>query len=104
MRETDGLAMSSRNMRLTPAQRQIATGISKVLFAMRDKKSEGMGPQDLVAFGNALFVNYPEIRVEYLAVADGDTLEELSEWNSTKAVALFAGYVGEIRLIDNILL
>ena len=91
-------------MRLTPAQRQIATGISKVLFAMRDKKSEGVGPQDLVAFGNALFGNYPEIRVEYLAVADGDTLEELSEWNSTKAVALFAGYVGEIRLIDNILL
>lgn len=102
MREKDGLAMSSRNMRLTPEQRSAALGISKTLFAMREKRKEGISPADLQSFGHALMTHHTDIRLEYLQIVDGDTFEDLTTWNTARAVILFAGYVGEIRLIDNI--
>lgn len=104
MRESDGLAMSSRNMRLTPDQRHIALGISKTLFAMLEKRKTNLSPSEIEKFGQKLLHEATGIQVEYLEIVDAEKFEKLHDWKSGRAVALFAGYVGEIRLIDNILL
>lgn len=104
MREADGLAMSSRNMRLTPEQRQHALGISKTLFAMRENQHGDLSPAALEEFGKRMLSEEPGILLEYLKIVDGDSFEDLEAWNTQNPVVLFAGYVGEIRLIDNLTL
>jgi pantoate--beta-alanine ligase len=102
VREPDGLAMSSRNVRLTPMQRQKAPLIAKTLkesLAFAPGRSVG----DAVAYVVDTINHDPVFRVEYFEIVDGNTLEPIHDWAETAApVGCIAVYCGEVRLIDNI--
>jgi pantoate--beta-alanine ligase len=103
LRETDGLAMSSRNMRLSSEQRSTATTIYKVLLQMRAQLQEGSLEQIKQSATQVLTQN--GFRVDYTELAHADSLTLLNEWNGTDpVVALIAAYVGDVRLIDNLVL
>ncbi len=103
IREKDGLAMSSRNVRLNEKERSIAPLISKTLFDAKAKigkksiaeiKQEALGQLDI-----------PEFTVEYFEIADGITLQPISSLNGIEtAVACTAVHLGAVRLIDNVVL
>lgn len=103
MREPDGLAMSSRNMRLSATEREQALAISRVLFFLKENKNLH-SPAKLEKIGRTMLEEQPGLRTEYLQIVDGDTFDDIAHWNVQRPVALYAGYVGEVRLIDNILL
>lgn len=100
-REKDGLAMSSRNQRLTPFFRKEATRIYAVLEQIRDWKKElplSVARQKAIA----LFSESP-LELEYLSFCNEETLTEVSSWDESPNVRAFvAAFAGEIRLIDNI--
>lgn len=104
VRESSGLAMSSRNTRLDARQTEQALAISRVLFKMREMK-ETMSPVHLTLWARNALSTSPGIRLEYLEIVESDTFEVITDWTHTKKpVALVAAYVGEVRLIDNIFL
>lgn len=102
IREPDGLAMSSRNMRLTVVQRMIAPHIYQVLRSVKEKT--GFVPvKKLKSWAILKIHEKPELRVEYLEIVDKETLLPLNDWSARdRAVALAAVYLGDVRLIDNI--
>ena len=103
VREPDGLAMSSRNMRLNNEERKKAVKISEVLFFIKKEIKSGY-IEDL----KERAVNYlsaESIKVDYIAIATAGTLEVLENWDGKcPIVALAAVYLNEVRLIDNMLL
>lgn len=102
MREADGLAMSSRNVRLTPSQRQIAPAIHRALvgsveFAPTHTVEETK--QSVINEINAL----PEMEVEYYEIVDSLTMQPIADWNDSNCpVGCITVYCGDVRLIDNI--
>jgi pantoate--beta-alanine ligase len=103
VREASGLAMSSRNMRLSPEQRIKALEISKCLFYIKDAVRPGY-QQDLLERMRQM-LEAAGFKTDYVAIADAGTLEPVDNWDgATPLVALVAAYLDEIRLIDNILL
>jgi pantoate--beta-alanine ligase len=103
LRETDGLAMSSRNMRLTKDDRQTAVAISQTLTQMKMQLQPGSLQKR--KDDAATFLTSKGFRVDYTEIAHADTLALLDNWNGTDpVVALIAAYIGEVRLIDNMLL
>lgn len=102
VRESDGLAMSSRNMRLTIAERGIAPSIFQVLRKVRDKTGK-VPVRELKEWAVKKIQEQPAMRVEYFEITDRETLMPLESWDHRiKAVALTAVYLGDVRLIDNI--
>ncbi len=102
IREKDGLAMSSRNLLLTPEQRKSAKLISQILFRAKDLVNVFSVPE-LKQFVIDTINQDPNLKVEYFEIADADTLMPIEDWSEThKPIALIAVYDGEIRLIDNI--
>jgi pantoate--beta-alanine ligase len=103
LREADGLAMSSRNMRLSKEDRQTAVAISQTLNQMKTKLKPG-SLQKIKADATA-FLTSKGFKVDYTEIAHADTLALVDSWNGTDpVVALIAAYIGEVRLIDNMLL
>ncbi len=103
LREADGLAMSSRNMRLNEDERKKAVAIFQALHFLKANFEKGSLENIIVKAKAKLKEN--GFKTDYLAIADADTLEILTEWDGKrKAVALAAAYLNEIRLIDNIML
>jgi len=103
LREQDGLAMSSRNMRLNAVQRKQAPLIFEVLSDIRDQLIAGNLTQLKQAAANTL--NKGGFKVEYVEIADASSLYPCNEWDGRKRlVALVAAFLGEVRLIDNMLL
>ena len=103
-READGLAMSSRNSYLDPAERRSATVLSRALFAMRDAFKGGEHRADsLLSTGRAAIDSEPGVSIDYLAIADPGTLEPLDE-AAPGSVAMVAARIGRTRLIDNVIL
>jgi pantoate--beta-alanine ligase len=103
VRERDGLAMSSRNVYLSPDERRVAPLLSQALHAGRQMIEGGMS--DVAAIERTMrhtIEQVPAIHVEYLAVCDPDSLEPLSA-AADRAVLLGAVRIGSIRLIDNLL-
>jgi len=103
VRERDGLAMSSRNVYLSPDERLIAPLLSQALRVGRQMIVSGMN--DVAAIERIMrqtIEQAPTIHVEYLAVCDPDSLEPLSVVEA-RAVLLGAVRIGSIRLIDNLL-
>ncbi|MDR3341089.1 MAG: pantoate--beta-alanine ligase [Candidatus Symbiothrix sp.] len=102
VREKDGLAMSSRNMRLSDTQRKEAVFISKALFDSREKQKDCT----VTALKNQVIEQInaiPDLQVEYFEIVDGYTLQSIDNWNDTNyPVACIAVFAGEVRLIDNI--
>lgn len=101
-READGLALSSRNTRLTPEQRQKAPLIARTL-----KESTTFVPaksvQEVIDFVVNTINQVPEMKVEYFEIVDGHTMQSIKNWSDTTyPVGCITVYCGEVRLIDNI--
>ncbi len=101
VRESDGLAMSSRNIYLNPEERQTATILFKALTLAR--KLRGGGEKDAEKIRRqmtALIQKEPLAQIGYVSIADAGTLEEL-DLLDRPAVASLAVRIGKTRLIDN---
>lgn len=102
VREEDGLALSSRNVRLTPEQRAIAPGIHRIMAESVPLSQTATVAQvhDFVVNGvNAL----PQCRVEYFEIVNALTMQPITAWDQAEHVqGCITVYCGEVRLIDNI--
>ncbi|MGN0258363.1 MAG: pantoate--beta-alanine ligase [Bacteroides sp.] len=102
VREADGLALSSRNARLSEEQRQQALKISKTLFESRDY-AKTHSVNETKQYVEEAINQAPGLRLEYFELVDGDTLQSIASWDDTTyAVGCITVYCGEVRLIDNI--
>lgn len=102
VRETDGLAMSSRNIHLTANDRRHALVLSKTLNWVKDHFNGNNIPQ-LKKEAEQMIAAEDGVEPDYFEIADGNTLRPADE-NSKTIVALVAAKVGNTRLIDNVLL
>lgn len=102
VREQSGLAMSSRNQRLTEEEKITASAIYRVLkesVSMITDYSPKITSSQVIEALNSI----PGLRVEYFSIVDSDSLATISTWDSAKSiVGCIAVYCGEVRLIDNI--
>jgi len=104
VRESDGLAMSSRNAYLNPQERKQALVLSRSLRHVQSLIERGERSADkLIAAGRQAIAEEPGVRPDYFEVVDPDTLDPVKEVANGALVAV-AGYVGKTRLIDNLLL
>jgi len=102
VREKDGLAMSSRNMLLTPEQRENAVHISATLFEATSKTSEFNVPQLCKWVTDSINSN-EHLNIEYLEIVDSVTLQPVQNWSDPgEKVGCIAVHCGKIRLIDNV--
>ena len=101
LREPDGLALSSRNVRLTPEDRAAAPVVHRALMAARDRWVAGeRDAACLRAVMRSVLASEPRADVDYVSIADGRTLRELESVNGP-ALASLAVRFGDVRLIDN---
>ncbi len=102
VREADGLALSSRNTRLSAEQRRQALKISQTLFASVDYAATHTVAQTQQFVEDAIAAA-PGLRLEYFELVDGNTLQKIADWGDTDyAVGCITVFCGEVRLIDNI--
>lgn len=102
IREKDGLAMSSRNERLTKAERKIAPFIAQILTEAKSKMSS-LSPNEIRLLVENKFRDQPEFELEYFEIADDKTLQPTFNWSESQGIVGFiAAYLGKVRLIDNI--
>ena len=105
VREPDGLAMSSRNMRLTSEQRKTALVFYQSLLLAKQLLIDRMNWNQVQSEVKNKCEALQGVKLEYIALADRKNLNALDNVTvASEAVLLIAGYVGEVRLIDNILL
>ncbi len=108
LREPDGLAMSSRNMRLNKEEREIAPAIYQTLTFIKENLTKG-SLHELKAKASAKLVA-KGFKPDYIEIADAATLQIINDPEATgwdgkqKLVALTAVFLHEVRLIDNLLL
>jgi len=102
VREADGLAMSSRNMRLTAENRALAPFIHRVMQQAADfQRSKSVS--ELKSWVADQFKPQSVFQLEYFEISDAETLEVVQNWNSgQQTIACIAIWLGGIRLIDNI--
>lgn len=103
-RETDGLAMSSRNRNLSPEQRNIAPVLYKALQKGGDLLLNGQSSVQVKQAIEESLGNIQAIELEYFEIADKNTLAPIQEYVPEKTALCIAAYLGKTRLIDNILL
>jgi pantoate--beta-alanine ligase len=104
VREDNGLAMSSRNRYLSERERQQALVLRRALEQVEKRASEGeMSSRTLMETARNVFASEPDVRIDYIAVVDPETLEDVPNVRDGALVAV-AAFVGTTRLIDNILL
>ena len=102
VREHDGLALSSRNTRLSEEQRKQALNISKTLFASLEY-AKTHTVDETRNFVEEAIAGAEGLELEYFELVDGNTLQKIASWNETDyAVGCITVYCGEVRLIDNI--
>jgi len=103
VREADGLALSSRNHYLSEKERQQALVLHRALQKVEEAVASGEGSSSkLIEAAGLVLAQEPGVRVDYIAVVDPDTLEDVSDVRG--ALVAVAAFVGTTRLIDNILL
>jgi len=100
-RESDGLALSSRNVRLSAHQRSIAPNIHRLL-AESVEASKTMSLAETKQFVIDRINAYPEMEVEYYEIVNPLTMQPIAEWPEGEAVGCITVYLGDVRLIDNI--
>jgi pantoate--beta-alanine ligase len=101
LREHDGLAMSSRNMRLTSDERKKAIAIPAALLFIKNN----LVPDNLSTLKTeaTAMLTKSEFRVDYIEITDAETLQTVTQWDGhQKIVALAAAYINDVRLIDNL--
>ena len=104
VRERDGLAMSSRNVRLSNTERNVASLISRTLFKVKEMQTTH-SIAELKKFAEAEIKKEPLMQLEYFEISNSETLEAITENTQAKsAVACIALKLGSVRLIDNIIL
>jgi pantoate--beta-alanine ligase len=104
VRESDGLAMSSRNAYLDPQQRRSALVLYRSLMEVQKGFEQGEhNAAKLIEAGKRVFESEPAVRLDYLDIVDADTLEAAEDVWGLMLVAV-AAFVGTTRLIDNIVL
>ena len=102
VREEDGLALSSRNKRLSAEERENALNISRTLFKSRTFAATHSVSETQKMVEDAIAAA-PGLRLEYFEIVDGNTLQKIGDWNETSyAVGCITVFCGEVRLIDNI--
>ena len=103
LREPNGLAMSSRNMRLSKDEKETATIIFKTLNYIK-ANTEKTTPLSLKLSAQKM-LEAAGLKPDYVEIADATNLAQVEEWNpNQKMVTLIAAFINEVRLIDNILL
>ena len=102
MRHSDGLAMSSRNVRLNEEERAAAPAIHRILSESVEK-APAMTVADVKKAVVDALDSTPHLKTEYYEIVDGDTMQPITDWSETKtAVGCATVYCGDVRLIDNI--
>jgi len=99
VREPDGLAMSSRNAYLSPAERGRALSLSRALFSARARAEAGEGDAGALLDGARAALDID--RLDYLALCDAETLAPLTRIDRPAVLAV-AAFIGRTRLIDNV--
>jgi len=102
VRDADGLALSSRNAYLTADERTAALALPSALIEAAEKIREGADVQSITATASANILAAGFARVDYFALADATTLEDLANFDGRPARLLAAAKIGKTRLIDNI--
>lgn len=103
LRDSDGLALSSRNLRLNTTERQLANLFYKALVSAKSALKNGKPLTEVKAEVDDFIAGAPGVRLEYFEMADSQNLNLLENVEqSTQPILCIAGYVGEVRLIDNI--
>jgi pantoate--beta-alanine ligase len=104
VREPDGLALSSRNRYLSPAERKQALVLSSALNVIAATYRAGQKDVErLLEAGRSVLATEPDVRLDYLEIVNADTLQRLTE-AATGALVAVAAHVGSTRLIDNAVL
>ncbi len=104
LRETSGLAMSSRNMRLTEEEKLEAAAIYKAMIEAKEN-AKILPPQKVKKFFENSINQNPVFKFEYFEIVDSETLLPVNEWNThRKAVGCVAIWIRDVRLIDNMLI
>ena len=101
IRESDGLAMSSRNARLSPSERQTSLCLARALKRAQDLVSHGERQASTILQAvHETLAREGRVRIEYTSLCHPETLEEVTEVSGPTLLAL-AAWVGDVRLIDN---
>ena len=104
VREADGLALSSRNVYLSPAERKQATVLARALGEVEVRYRAGeRGAAQLLEAARQVFRSEPSVRIDFIEIVDPESLEPVSTAQNGTLVAL-AAFVGTTRLIDNVVL
>jgi pantoate--beta-alanine ligase len=105
VREDSGLAISSRNLYLTHDEQNSATILHKALVQAKTAYKEGERSASRIAdLIRSTVESEPRARLDYVTVADADTLERIERIDERPALIALAAYVGKTRLIDNTIL
>ncbi|MCX6182868.1 MAG: pantoate--beta-alanine ligase [Bacteroidetes bacterium] len=105
VREQSGLAMSSRNARLSEEEMQSALNISKALFSIRDAILNNRDSASLKKKAIKDFFSAGDLKLEYLEIVDAQTLQPVLEVPKARPVVVcVAAFAGKVRLIDNIII
>jgi len=105
VREDSGLAISSRNLYLTPDEQKSATIIHKALKQTKQAFKEGeRNANRLTDLIRTTIESEPRARLDYVAITDAETLEKLDRVDDRPTLVALAAYVGKTRLIDNMIL
>lgn len=100
VREEDGLAMSSRNLRLSKDERALAPVIYQVMNEVRVSKRL-RSPADAQQWAREV-IDVAGLATEYVSIADSKTLKPIEKWEDSEVPRIFvAAYLGDVRLIDN---
>ena len=104
LRETDGLAMSSRNVYLNPDERRVAPILYRSLVLARQLREKGETDSGMIKEKMiSLITSEPLVSIDYISIADCDSLQELPRLKERSLVSL-AAKLGNTRLIDNLII
>lgn len=104
IREHDGLARSSRNVRLTDEERLVSNQLYKTLIKCKEN-SEKISFTKLKTWAEVNLNLEPLIRVDYIQFCDADTLKEIHDFDDAERIVLLGAiFIGQIRLIDNVII
>lgn len=104
VRESDGLALSSRNVLLTPEERELAPMIYQTLKYCRDQVERDFRPEELSQEGMDALNRYEAFTLEYFTIRNAFTLAPVTSAEKPKAVIILVALgIGKVRLIDNML-
>ena len=103
VREIDGLAMSSRNRRLSPTQRMVAPKIYEALQNVAIMAKNHIAIPEITQYFKDFINSYADFCIEYIAITDTITLESLTTLKKGQEIAISTAiFMGEVRLIDNL--